>query len=77
MALFSSFTCGIGNYIMGIKLIKAGPLGPGFTGPLGFFILAVLRIYELLRNKINHGSFINYKESNLFTKNPPHKFRKR
>lgn len=44
MSLISSFTSGLGNYIMGIKLIKAGAFGPGFSGAFGLVLLLVLRI---------------------------------
>jgi len=72
MALLSSLSCGIGNYIMGIKLIKAGPLGPGFTGALGLLMLIILRIWQIISNKWKLGTFINYETSNLFTKEAPH-----
>ena len=50
-ALLSGLTCGLGNYIMGIKLIDAGAFGPGFTGPLGLLILdiRVTRVTEITR----------------------------
>lgn len=60
LALLSSLTSGIGNYIMGIKLVKAGPFGPGFTGALGLAMLVVLRVGEALKNKKTIGTFINY-----------------
>ena len=77
MALLSSFTCGLGNYIMGIKLIKAGPFGPGFTGAFGLLLLLGLRVGQLVRNKRTIGTFINYETTNLFEKEAPHRFRKR
>ena len=77
MALLSGLTSGLGNYIMGIELVSAGPFGPGFTGALGLFILIVMRIGQCVRNKIKLGTFINYETSNLFEKEAPHRFKKR
>ena len=77
LALLSSFTCGIGNYIMGIKLVKAGPFGPGFTGALGLLIVLIYRFWGAIKNKRTIGSYIDYKNSNLFNNEAPHSFRKR
>ena len=74
-ALLSGLACGLGNYVMGIKLVDAGAFGPGFTGLLGLLILGIWRLFQAIRNKIRVGTFIDYKASNLFH-HQSHKFKK-
>lgn len=68
-ALLSGLVSGLGNYVLGIKLSKAGLLGPGFTGPVGLVILLVYRSIQMCQNKSKHKSCIYYKTSNWFKKN--------
>lgn len=69
-ALISGLVSGLGNYVLGIKLSKAGLLGPGFTGPLSVILLAVYRLFEACINKCNRrlGTAIDYKNSNWYRK---------
>jgi hypothetical protein len=43
-AVISGVTCGLGNYLMGIHLSKAGIMGAGLTGPLNLVILLTYRL---------------------------------
>lgn len=67
-AVVSGATCGLGNYIMGIHLSRAGIMGAALTGPLNLVILSSYRIVQALNNKSKYGTFINYNDSNWFTK---------
>lgn len=54
---------------MGVELAETGFYGPGFAGPAALLILVVYRILEALKNKHQHGTFVNYEKSNWFKKN--------
>jgi hypothetical protein len=74
MALVSGLTCGVGNFFLGYKLSHTGALGPGFTGPLGLVLLIVYRSFTFARCKHQNGSLINFRDSNFFHKEAPHRF---
>ena len=42
-ALGSGVTCGLGNFLLGLKLSHAGAFGPGIAGPLGLIVLLCYR----------------------------------
>lgn len=47
-SLLSGLTCGLGNYVLGIKLAHTGVMGPGFTGPLTLAILLIYRVIQFI-----------------------------
>jgi membrane-bound ClpP family serine protease len=44
-ALVSGLVCGLGNFLLGLKVSQTGIYGPGFTGPIGVLLIS---LYMLL-----------------------------
>lgn len=53
--MLAGLSCGVGNYIMGVKLGHMGLLGPGFTGPIGLFIVLAYRMIQMVIEKCKTG----------------------
>jgi Ca2+/Na+ antiporter len=57
---------GLGNTIFGINLTQKGAWGPVFTGPAGFIVLFLYRLYTFFKVKCSTGHWIDKKDSNFY-----------
>jgi hypothetical protein len=68
-AATAGLVCGLGNYLLGVHLAKAGIMGASLTGPLNLVILVGYRLCQAIGNKRRLGTYIDYKDSNWWTAN--------
>ena len=70
---FAAFIMGTGLYIYSKNFSSMGFVGAGFLAPVPLLVFSSIKIGMAIRNKMNLGTFINPKRSNIIDENGQYK----